>query len=124
MAHEYKNIKRLHAIVCRAIFRTDSSLGYSRTLEALERLAKEVKNTDTDETVWYIGESTEATLDSVIIGAYWFCANYHGGQWSPEYRLLSILGGIYEPGQCCNGPEPDSGESMVYEQLEALQKAG
>lgn len=118
---QYKNIKRLFRVVSKALFRIDSTLSYERTLEAIEKLAIVVHNTETEEDVWYIGESTEATLDSLIIGAYWFCADYHGGQSSIEYRLLSRLSDIYNPG-FSNGPEAESSEKDVYEALERLMR--
>lgn len=52
---KYCNIKRLFDVVDRALFRADSKLSYSRTLEALERLATEVSKTETDCDVWSIG---------------------------------------------------------------------
>jgi hypothetical protein len=116
---KYKNIQRLFKVISKALFRIDSSLTYERTLEALERLAVVLHNTDTEEDVWYIGENSDTTLDNLIIGAYWFCADYHGGQSSKEYRVLSVLGDVYKPG-CTSGPEEDSTERDVYEQLEML----
>ena len=114
----YRNIKRLYDVVDRALFRADSKLSYARTLEALERLAIEVHATETDCDVWSIGEFGNATLDSLIVGAYWFLGDYHGGQGSAEYRVLSGLGSIYSPGMT-EGPEEDSSEKYVYEALES-----
>lgn len=119
MKKEYKNINRFFRIVSRALFRTDSSLSYSRTLEAINRLAEVVHSTETEEDVWYIGADEGASLDSVFAGAYWFCADYHGGQNSTEYKLLSRLGKIYKSG-CENEPEEESPEKDVYEALERM----
>lgn len=115
---KYRNIKRLYDVVDRALFRADSKLSYSRTLEALERLATEVSKTETDCDVWSIGECGNATLDSLIVGAYWFLGDYHGGQGSAEYRVLCGLGSIFSPGWT-SGPEDDSVEKCVYEALES-----
>ncbi len=57
--------------------------------------------------------------DAVLVGAYWFCCNYHGGQGSDEYRLLSMIACMFQPGMT-SGPEPDSSEEMVYQDLERL----
>lgn len=114
---DYRNIKRLFGVVSRALFRADSVLSYTRTLEAIERLVDEVRKTDTDESVWYIGENECATLDALIVGTYWFLGDYHSGQGSIEYRVLSAIGGIYKPGMTC-GPERDSSEEDVYDALE------
>lgn len=119
MKPEYKNIKRFFDVVIRALFRSTSKLSYQRTLEGIEKLAFQVHNTDTDETVWYISETSDATLDAVIVGAYWFLTDYHGGQNSLEYRVFSRLGEIFEPGMT-SGPEPESSEKDVYKMLERL----
>lgn len=116
---KYKNIKRYFNVVKRALFRSTSKLSYQRTLQAIERLAEVVHNTETDEDVWYMGESSEATLDAVIVGAYWFLADYYGGQNSLEYRVYCRLGEIFRPG-CASSPEPESSEKDVYEMLERL----
>lgn len=94
---------------------SDSNISYTQILESIEELATEIINTDTDEDVWYI--ENDITLDSLIVGSYWFLADYHGGQDSLEYRVLSALGNIYKPGMS-DGPEPDSSEELVYNTLE------
>jgi hypothetical protein len=50
-------------------------------------------------------------------GLYWYCNDYHGGQGSDLYRILSQVSGIYRPGAMEHGPS-DGGE-MVYAALEA-----
>jgi hypothetical protein len=112
-----KNIKRLYAVVNNTLFK-QGKLSYVRLLEALILLCSEVKSTDTDESTWSIGEFEGASLDALIVGAYWFCTDYHGGMNSLEYRALSALSGIFSPGM--SGLDVDSSEFMVYEQLEAI----
>jgi len=116
---EYRNIERYRAIVEKALTRTDSTLDYTRTVEAIERLAYLVTATETDETVWYLGEFGYP-LDSIIVGAYWHFTEWHSGQWSDGYRVLSALGGIFTPGMCAAGPEPDSAEQLVYQDLDSM----
>jgi hypothetical protein len=53
--------------------------------------------------------------DNALIGLYWYCVNYHGGQDSTEYSILSQLGDSYQPAGHANGPEPDSAEELAYE---------
>lgn len=48
---------------------------------------------------------------------YWFAANYHDGQWSNLYSVLSTLG--YRPGANENGPEAGSMAEQMYQALEA-----
>ena len=48
-------------------------------------------------------------------GLYWYCADYHNGQWSEEYRVLSTLG--YKPSMSEHGPDPDSYADEVYRAL-------
>jgi hypothetical protein len=124
MSHgKYRNIERLFDVVDRALFRRDSTLSYQRTLEAIRRLTQEVLHTETDESVWWIGESGECTLDTLIAGSFWFLSDYHAGQFSLEYSVLCQLGDVFKPGMT-SGPEPGSSEVAVYEMLERKQLKG
>lgn len=49
-------------------------------------------------------------------GLYWYAADYHEGQGSTLYRILSTLG--YWPGACERGPTEPEAED-VYRQLES-----
>jgi len=48
---------------------------------------------------------------------YWFAANYHGGQWSNLYSVLSTS--EFSPGRMSDGPESGSMSEMIYESLES-----
>lgn len=117
MQPRYKAIERYHKVVTNSLANRHSKLSYQRTLLAIERLCVHVSKTDTDETVWYIGEHTVATLDSLIVGAFWYTAENYSGMGSAEYALHCRLSDIYEPNMS-NGCEPESSESEVYELLE------
>ena len=101
--------------ILKQLFHGDGN--YDRALELIEALAE-----------WIAGggykpeETTDANWDDILIGAYWYCADNHAGQWSDEYRLLSIISGIYSPGPLCNGPESLSVESDVYTALTELNQ--
>ena len=82
--------------------------------EAVEALVDAVENED-DEAWYSLGECLECTLPNLIGGLYWSFSEWHGGQFSPEYRALSALGRIYDPGMT-DGPENGSGEEVAYEQ--------
>lgn len=84
--------------------------------ERLIDLCNALEETETEEDVWSIGEGEEASLDCLLIGAYWALTEWHGGQYSDEYAALSAIGGIYSPG-CSSGPEPESSEQSAYEQV-------
>lgn len=116
-----RNIERLFNVAQRGLFRNNSTLGYDRTLAAIERLANAVDDYDGD-TDWCIGESSECSLDSLLIGAYWYCTDYHGGQWSDEYRLLSAIGDFFDPR--CSSLERDSSQFDVCVALAALAGHG
>lgn len=47
---------------------------------------------------------------------HWFCADYHDGQSSDLYRILSIL--EYKPGMCEGEPEEESVAADIYHMLE------
>lgn len=116
---EYRNIERLFNVVNRSLFTINGKLDYDRLTDAITRLANVIKDTYTDENVWYIGEGGETTLDGLIVGAFWHYTEWHGGQNSKGYAALSALGEIFNPGMS-SGPETDSSESSTYESLEYL----
>lgn len=51
---------------------------------------------------------------SVAQGLYWYCADYHGGQNSEEYSIMSQL--EYRPAPSERGPS-DSIAQAVYDDL-------
>jgi hypothetical protein len=46
---------------------------------------------------------------------YWWCADHHSGQWSPEYAILSQS--EFRPSPLSNGPAPDSAAKMLYDEM-------
>lgn len=38
---------------------------------------------------------------------YWFCVDYHRGQFSKEYRLMCKLSRIFTPSRLSNGPSSE-----------------
>lgn len=107
-----RNVTRLFKVAQRGVFWFGD---YSRTLATLERLANAVNDYDGD-IDWEIGE--DCSLDSLLVGAYWFCVDYHGGQWSDEYRLQCAIGNFFDPK--CSSLELDSSEYDVYTALAVL----
>ena len=61
--------------------------------------------------------AAEADAFDVAQAIYWFCSDWHGGQWSNLYAALCGVG--YTPGDCENGCEPDGMSTFMYEALEA-----
>lgn len=51
----------------------------------------------------------------VACALYRHCNDYHEGQWSERYSILGQIG--YNPGLLENGPEEDSPDEMVYQDL-------
>ena len=82
--------------------------------EALIDLGNCIKNED--ETDWSMGEGNEATLDSLVIGAYWILTEWHSGQTSITYAALSTLGSIFNPGMS-SAPTEDDSEYPAYDLL-------
>jgi hypothetical protein len=120
----YKNIERLYNVVYKSIARIDSNLSYPRTLEAINRLCDAINTyydneENQDECIWYIGESNEFSLDSLIVGAYWFTSDYQAFDRAPNQEAITQgqLSTVFSPN--CSGLEEDSGERDVYDFLEA-----
>lgn len=76
-----------------------------------------------DETDWNMGEGNEATLDSLVVGAYWSLTEWHAGQESMTYAALCTLGSIYKPNMASAPSEEDS-EYPAYELIGKHFEAG
>lgn len=119
--HAFNRLVRIHGIIDRSLFTVNPPLTYQKTMRATEILAKLVHEYEWDtERIWYIGESGSCTLDSLIVGAYWFFGDYQGGQWSDEYRTQCVVGKVYLPGPISHGPEHESSEESVYQAFESI----
>jgi hypothetical protein len=44
---------------------------------------------------------------AILEGWYWYCADYHGGQWSWLYKRLCKIYKYYKPGFMQTGPESE-----------------
>lgn len=101
------------------LFTIHPVLNPSETVVAFRLLCELLNDTETDESTWSMGECGECSLDSLIVGAYYYFSDYHGGQSTEEYATLSALGSIFGfPGR--SGLDDDSPEKAVYEQLETF----
>lgn len=106
-----------NAIMRSDVFRLDGpSIDLPR---ALTLLGQATRRYQLPEGIWgSLGECSEAALGDLIVGAYWACSEWHGGQFSDTYAALCSLGQVFSPGMC-DGPEPDSGEFTAYEMVSA-----
>ena len=93
-------------------------LTYTEICQTYIDLCDALTETETDESVWYIGESSEAALDDILIGGFWHFTEWHAGQSSLSYAALCAIGGIYSPGME-SAPESDGG-LYTFEQLGAM----
>lgn len=88
------------------------------SIESLVDLVKEL-----DEVNWDLGEGGSFTLGDFFVGACWFYADHHEGQYSVSYSLLCLLGSVYSPGPLCSCPE-EGGEQQVYDALSVCRAEG
>jgi len=95
------HIKELHNVLEQAVFNSEPTLDYDDITEGFTLLANLLGTHD--EIDWSVGECSNASLDDLIVGAYWHYADYHRGQWSTEYAALCALGEIFQPGMDCLG---------------------
>lgn len=98
-------------IIKSALFRLDAP--QIDLCESLIELCDAIKREG--ETNWSLGESDACTLDALLIGAYWSLAEWHGGQWSPEYAALCAIGSIFSPGISCPPTSEDEPEFYPYQ---------
>ena len=66
---------------------------------------------------------SEFDVGDLAAGVYWWTNHNHGGRSSDGYQALSIIGRYYRPGRISNGPEPESGEEFVYDQISSEEEA-
>lgn len=59
--------------------------------------------------------SEDSWEDDAEVAIYWFASDYHSGQWSNLYSVLSTS--PFKPGRFTKGPEKDSMEEDMYNDL-------
>ena len=91
-------IKALFDIANHNICRTEGTMDYDRVTDVIITLAHTLRDTETDESIWYLGEGGELALDDLITGAYWHYSEWHSGIYSKGYAALSALGEVFSPG--------------------------
>ena len=81
-----------------------------------------LKTTDVKELQEYIDErypladdDEKGDLFNLADGLYWYCSEWHSGQWSDEYSVLSTLN--YSPSPLASGVEEETAAHEVYLQL-------
>jgi len=82
------------------------------------RLFENVQDPTKDEMFNYLHQmygNEEGFRDNAEVAIYWFANFYHGGQSSNLYSVLSTS--RFSPGPIARGPEPQSMEEMMYEDL-------
>ena len=112
-------LERYSGVVERSLFRLGNTLSYERTIDAIIKLSKCVKEAS-EEHKDKIFNSDSYSIEQFLVGAYHFFCDYHGGQFSKEYEALSCISFVYNPGM--SGIDQDSLEYHVYEQLEKKLK--
>lgn len=118
MPLDLRRIHRLHDLVDRNLFSIDAALGYDRLSVAITKLADATHalphDDDRTEFIWSIGEHSSASLDSLMVGAYW---HYSEGNSDSERAAYNALSNIFTPGFGTQ-PDPDTCECDVYNALE------
>ena len=120
MNKEIGKIKKLHSEIERGLFYRDSDLSYEEVIDRISDLSNSILEYPGEAEDWlYIGETSAATPDSIIVGAFWHLTEWHGGQSSNSYAALCSCGAVFSPGMT-SGPEPESADMDVYEALETM----
>ena len=121
MSPTIQTITNLHAQLMVDLFQAEpSTLSLSLILSNLRHLAKACEAYEGDTLDWCcVGECDHASVDNVLVGAYWALSHWHGGQDSETYATLCTIGDVLHPGMT-DGPEPESAEADVYEALDSI----
>ena len=115
-------IESLYKQINNSVFTINPTMDYAEITDAIIELCgliTDLPQSKFEQEWFYFGEYTDACLFDFIVGAYWHFTEWHGGQSSPGYAVLSALGRIFSPGVTA-GCKPESGEQSVYEQLDLL----
>jgi len=82
---------------------------------ALILLGKALHEHELPEEIWCsLGEFSEACLADLIVGAYWACSEWHGGQFSDTYAAFCSLGQVFSPGMT-DAPNSEESAFIAYE---------
>lgn len=103
---------RYEKIMSSSVFRLDGPA--IDLTQALTLLANSVHAAPEDAVRWSLGEGLEATLDDLIVGAYWALTEWHGGQESATYAAMCALGRVYSPGM--EGPDRENAAYQIINQ--------
>ena len=90
---------------------------------ALALLGQALHKYELQEGIWEgLGEFSEACLGDLIVGAYWACSEWHGGQFSNSYAALCSLSQVFSPGMS-DAPDLEGSEFTAYELIGEWFKA-
>ncbi len=117
-----KNIERIYNVIEASVFTTQGQLAYDRLQDAFVILCDLINASEHDDSLWCIGENKSASLDDLLIGAYWHFSEWHGGLNHKSYSVLCAIGSIYEP-NCASLDEDNYGEFATYTQLNEIAEA-
>lgn len=56
----------------------------------------------------------------IVQAHYWFCADYHDGQWSDLYARLCHISNYYKPGMMETGPSTDNAREIYQNLIDSL----
>lgn len=113
-----KNISSLFDVINNSLFRTTGTLDYGRVTDAIIALSNAIAAFEGEtESIWYIGECGDCTLDDLLFGAFWHYTEYHSGQGSKEYAALSALGYLVNSGMSCGDDE-----NVAYQMLNEMNE--
>lgn len=122
MNNHIPKIRALRKAIEATLFTIHPKFDYNRLTDAIDLLARIVHDYPSDsDDIWYIGEFSSCTVDSLIVGAFWHYTEWHDGQRSPSYKALCSLGTVFHPGMT-DGPEPDSPEYDCYKALDIMAR--
>ena len=91
---------------------------FIRKIVTEAKLLENIQDPSKDEMFEYLRQmygNEEGFRDDAEVAIYWFANFFHGGQSSNLYSALSTS--RFSPGPVAKGPEPQSSEEMMYEDL-------
>ncbi len=111
-------LEKIHGLICNTLFTIEPPLTANKLPKAFQTMVKLIQSEPLDSNWHSIGEFSAATIEDLIVGAYWFYSENYCGQASEEYATMCVIGSIFDPGRTRLGKGT---ELEVYQALEKLE---
>jgi hypothetical protein len=114
-------IETLYQSIYNSILTINPVFSYDELAEKFIDLANGINEFEGETEEWiYLGEHSEASLDELIIGAFWHYTEWHSGQHSKSYAAYCALNTVYQPNMACAPADSEDEGYATYTMLDEM----